>query len=142
MKFIELGSNKDKAFILISGILQRANAGEWVEAHVPFYAKYFEMNECGNGVKSYSYKEDALKKAESHYSGYLVIVMDQMDLSAKEVVDIYRSKDAVEKAFYYLKNEQDAKRLATPWRGSMDGKPFTLFISRSSSLRYEEGWLD
>ena len=105
------------------------NAGEWVEAHIPLYAKYFEMNECENGVKRYSYKEDALVKAESHYSGYLVLVTDQIELSAKEVLDIYRSKDAVEKAFYDLKNEQDAKRLGTHGMAAMDGKLFTLFIS-------------
>ena len=105
------------------------NAGEWVDAHVPLYAKYFEMNERGNGAKAYSYKEDALKKAESRYSGYLVLVTDQMELSAKDALDIYRSKDAVEKAFYDLKNEQDAKRLGTHGVAAMDGKLFTLFIS-------------
>ena len=108
---------------------QELNAGEWVEAHVPLYAKYFKMNECENGVKKYDYKEEALVKAESRYSGYLVLVTDQMELSAKEVLDIYRSKDAVEKAFYDLKNEQDAKRLGTHGVAAMDGKLFTLFIS-------------
>ena len=108
---------------------QELNAGERVDAHVPLYAKYFEMNECENGVKTYDYKEEALVKAESHYSGYLVLVTDQMELSAKEVLDIYRSKDAVEKAFYDLKNEQDARRLGTHGVAAMDGKLFTLFIS-------------
>ena len=87
------------------------------------------MNECENGVKKYDYKEEALVKAESHYSGYLVLVTDQMELSAKEALDIYRSKDAVEKAFYDLKNEQDARRLGTHGVAAMDGKLFTLFIS-------------
>ena len=68
-------------------------------------------------------------KADSHYSGYLVLVTDQMELSAKEVLDIYRSKDSVEKAFYDLKNEQDAKRLGTHGVAARDGKLFTLFIS-------------
>ena len=92
------------------------NAGDWNEAHVALYAKYFDMNvETVDGVekKTYSYKEKALENAESHYTGYLAIVTDQVDLTSREVLEIYRSKDAVEKAFYDLKNEQDAKRLGT-----------------------------
>ena len=64
-----------------------------------------------------------------HYAGYFAIVTDQVDLSSREVLEIYRSKDAVEKAFYDLKNEQDAKRLGTHSAKAMDGKLFTLFIS-------------
>ena len=125
----DIGKRGIRLDIKLRECFNELNAGEWVEAHIPLYAKYFEMNECENGVKRYSYKEDALVKAESHYSGYLVLVTDQMDLSAKEVLDIYRSKDAVEKAFYDLKNEQDAKRLGTHGMAAMDGKLFTLFIS-------------
>ena len=50
--------------------------------------------------KTYSYKEKALEDVESHYAGYLAIVTDQVDLTSREVLEIYRSKDAVEKAFY------------------------------------------
>ena len=125
----DIGRRGIRLDIKLRECFQELNAGEWVEAHVPLYAKYFEMNECENGVKKYDYKEEALVKAESHYSGYLVLVTDQMELSAKEALDIYRSKDAVEKAFYDLKNEQDARRLGTHGVAAMDGKLFTLFIS-------------
>ena len=125
----DIGKRGIRLDIKLQECFQELNAGEWVEAHVPLYAKYFEMNECENGVKKYDYKEEALVKAESHYSGYLVLVTDQMELSAKEALDIYRSKDAVEKAFYDLKNEQDARRLGTHGVAAMDGKLFTLFIS-------------
>ena len=60
------------------------NAGDWNEAHVALYAKYFDMNvETVDGVekKTYSYKEKALEDAESHYAGYLAIVTDQVDLT-------------------------------------------------------------
>ena len=108
----DIGKRGIRLDIKLQECFQELNAGEWVEAHVPLYAKYFEMNECENGVKKYDYKE-----------------ADQMELSAKEVLDIYRSKDAVEKAFYDLKNEQDARRLGTHGVAAMDGKLFTLFIS-------------
>ena len=125
----DIGRRGIRLDIKLQECFNELNAGEWVEAHVPLYAKYFEMNECENGVKTYDYKEEALVKAESRYSGYLVLVTDQMELSAKEALDIYRSKDAVEKAFYDLKNEQDARRLGTHGVAAMDGKLFTLFIS-------------
>ena len=125
----DIGRRGIRLDIKLQECFNELNAGEWVEAHVPLYAKYFDMNECENGVKTYDYKEEALVKAESHYSGYLVLVTDQVELSAKEALDIYRSKDAVEKAFYDLKNEQDAKRLGTHGVAAMDGKLFTLFIS-------------
>ena len=71
------------------------NAGDWNEAHVALYAKYFDMNvETVDGVekKTYSYKEKALEDAESHYAGYLAIVTDQVDLTSREVLEIYRSR--------------------------------------------------
>ena len=127
--------------------LKELNSGGWVDAHAHLYAKYFEMNAGEDGKKTYSYKEEALRKAESRYAGYLVIVTDQVALSAKEVLDIYRAKDAVEKAFYDLKNEQDAKRLGTHSAAAMDGKLFTLFISailiseiRKRMAGFEEEW--
>ena len=31
------------------------NTGEWVDAHVPLYAKYFEMQEGEDGIRTYSF---------------------------------------------------------------------------------------
>ena len=128
----DAGRRGMKLDMKLAECFRELNAGDWNEAHVALYAKYFDMNvETVDGVekKTYSYKEKALENAESHYAGYLAIVTDQVDLTSREVLEIYRSKDAVEKAFYDLKNEQDAKRLGTHSAKAMDGKLFTLFIS-------------
>ena len=128
----DAGKRGMKLDMKLAECFRELNAGDWNDAHVALYAKYFDMNiETVDGVekKTYSYKEKALKDAESHYAGYFAIVTDQVDLSSREVLEIYRSKDAVEKAFYDLKNEQDAKRLGTHSAKAMDGKLFTLFIS-------------
>ena len=128
----DAGRRGMKLDMKLAECFRELNAGDWNEAHVALYAKYFDMNvETVDGVekKTYSYKEKALEDVESHYAGYLAIVTDQVDLTSREVLEIYRSKDAVEKAFYDLKNEQDAKRLGTHSAKAMDGKLFTLFIS-------------
>lgn len=127
---------------------EELNSGEWDDAHVPLYAKYFEEHEeTGTNRKTYTYKEEALVDAEGKYSGYLAIVTDQVDLSSKEILDIYRAKDEVEKAFFDLKNNEDAKRLGTHNASSMKGKLFTLFISsilicelRRRMAGFEEQW--
>ena len=128
----DAGKRGMKLDMKLAECFRELNEGNWNDAHVSLYAKYFDMNiETVYSVekKTYSYKEKALKDAESHYAGYFAIVTDQVDLSSREVLEIYRSKDAVEKAFYDLKNEQDAKRLGTHSAKAMDGKLFTLFIS-------------
>ena len=128
----DAGKRGMKLDMKLAECFRELNEGNWNDAHVSLYAKYFDMNiKTVDGVekKTYSYKEKALKDAESHYAGYFAIVTDQVDLSSREVLEIYRSKDAVEKAFYDLKNEQDAKRLGTHSAKAMDGKLFTLFIS-------------
>ncbi len=128
----DAGKRGMKLDMKLAECFRELNAGEWNDAHVALYAKYFDMNiDTVDGVekKTYAYREKALEDAESRYAGYLAIVTDQVDLSSREVLEIYRSKDAVEKAFYDLKNEQDAKRLGTHLAKAMDGKLFTLFIS-------------
>ena len=105
------------------------NDGQFIHSHAHLYAKYFTENVDEMGRKTYSYKDGAIDAAESHYAGYLVLVTDQCELTSKQVLDLYRAKDAVEKAFFDLKNVEDAKRLNTHTRQTMNGKLFTLFVS-------------
>lgn len=105
------------------------NDGQFIHSHDHLYAKYFTENVDETGRKTYSYKDGAIDAAESHYAGYLVLVTDQCELTSKQVLDLYRAKDAVEKAFFDLKNVEDAKRLNTHTRQTMNGKLFTLFVS-------------
>ena len=44
-------------------------------------------------------------------------------------MEIYRSKDAVEKNFHDLKNELDMKRLRIHTQSTMDGRIFIQFIA-------------
>jgi transposase len=61
-------------------------------------------------------------------AGYLVIVSN-LKLDVKEVIEIYRRKDMVEKCFDAFKNDIDFKRLHTHKQATTDGKLFTAFLS-------------
>ena len=105
----DAGKRGMKLDMKLAECFRELNAGDWNDVHAALYAKYFDMTvETVDGVekKTYSYKKKALDDAGSYYAGYLAIVTDQVDLTSREVLEIYRSKDAVEKAFYDLKSEE------------------------------------
>jgi len=104
-------------------------SGEWNNAHIGLYARYFKETVNQDGSKSYSYNDSAIKESENKYSGYLCIVTDNLELSSEQVIDIYRDKDGIEKVFDDIKNVQDCKRLNVQSRPVMEGKLFIVFIA-------------
>ena len=62
------------------------------------------------------------------YSGYVVIVSNDL-VDPAATLQVYRSKDAVERAFDNLKNELDLKRLRVHSELSMTGRVFLCFLS-------------
>jgi len=109
--------------------LKELNNGEWNNAHVSLYAKYFKETINADGSKSYNYNDDAIHNSENKYSSYLCIVTDNLELSSEQVIDIYRDKDGIEKVFDDIKNVQDCKRLNVQSRPVMEGKMFIVFIA-------------
>lgn len=109
--------------------LNELNNGEWNNAHVSLYAKYFKETVNSDGSKSYQYNDEAIQNSENKYSGYLCIVTDNLNLTSEQVIDIYRDKDGIEKVFDDIKNVQDCKRLNVQSRSVMEGKMFVIFIA-------------
>jgi transposase len=64
----------------------------------------------------------------SRYSGYLVIINNDLT-DAFETLHKYRSKNVIERAFDYLKNELDLKRLRVHSESDMTGRVFLRFFS-------------
>ncbi|GHU52060.1 IS4 family transposase [Spirochaetia bacterium] len=83
-----------------------------------------EKSEMGNKI---SIKQETIEKQLEH-SGWLVIVSNY-ELSAKQAINLYRSKDVVEKGFYKLKNCLDLERLRVHSDNSMQNKVFIGFIA-------------
>jgi transposase len=62
--------------------------------------------------------------------GWMIIAGNNLDLGYKDVINIYRSKDCVEKAFYRFKNMLDLRRLRTHSDINSLNKIFIAFIAQ------------
>jgi transposase len=62
------------------------------------------------------------------YKGYVVIISNNLR-DAYQTLNIYRSKDVVERAFDNIKNELDLKRLRVHSELAMTGRIFLCFLS-------------
>ncbi len=61
--------------------------------------------------------------------GYTIVLCNQTDRPAADVLADYRSRDQVEKLFDSLKNEDGQKRLRTGVNESAEGRLFVAFVS-------------
>ncbi len=71
--------------------------------------------------------EEKIREAVRH-KGYLVIISN-CTTDPQEAVQLYRAKDAVERAFDNIKNELDMKRLRVHSDDAMRGRLFVAFLS-------------
>jgi transposase len=62
-------------------------------------------------------------------SGYMVVISNDYEKTADEILTIYREKDVAEKAFDDAKNLLDADRLYIHSREAAEGKLFLIFLS-------------
>lgn len=92
------------------------------------YNKYFDIITNNDGTFKYtksSFKIDELSKR----NGYFILISTLENKDSKEILNLYRRKDKVEKNFDNLKNYLDFKRLRTHKDSSTEGKLFVGFIS-------------
>lgn len=95
--------------------------------HEKLYQKYFIVNETpARGVRLIP-KEEAIKAKEGQF-GYFALISNSIK-SATEAIDIYRSKDLIEKAYDDLKNRLSMRRTSVSSEESLDGKLFVQFVA-------------
>lgn len=107
---------------------EELNGGTFIPVHAHLYGKYFIQTVHEDGGTGYDYDDAKIARSDGRYAGYLCIVTDRMDYTAAEVMDIYRSKDGVEKVFDDVKNANDCRRLHVGSRPAFEGKMFVLFL--------------
>jgi transposase len=66
--------------------------------------------------------------AQIYFSGWMVLMSNHIK-NSKEALQIYRSKDVVEKGFFRLKNNLDLNRLRIDTDTNMRSKTFIAFLS-------------
>lgn len=102
------------------------------EADIAAFGEYFELKlTAGKKLKSYELEEDRLSK-EIALTGFFAVITNCMfpsrhDLS--EILDIYGLRPEQEKAFMFVKSEQEGRRFRTSTETSTDGRIFIQFIA-------------
>jgi len=88
---------------------------------------YFIISDNPNGSRNIERNHDAIDE-KIHTLGYFLMMTTDLRKKPAEILDIYRSKDVIEKAFDELKNDIDLKRLRVHSEVAMEGKMFIAFI--------------
>ena len=93
----------------------------------PLYQKYFDIRETPVRGKTYSFNEDAIRKAEKNY-GYFVLMSNGIK-DPVEALRIYRLKDLIEKSFGNLKERLSMRRMSVASEENFEGKLFVQFVA-------------
>ena len=95
--------------------------------HASQYEKYFTVHESpARGIRV-EVKEDAVRKARKLY-GYFVLLSNEVKDPIK-ALELYRTRDVVEKAFGNLKERLNCRRMLTSSDLALEGKLFVEFIA-------------
>jgi len=88
--------------------------------------KYLTWRKSKNGLHIRR-NEQAIERDAKLYGFFVILTNDCKD--ARYVLDVYRTKDVIEKSFDNLKNDLDLNRLNIHSDGAMEGRVFLGFIS-------------
>lgn len=99
-----------------------------IEKHEEFYHRYLIIKETPKRGLKVSFNEAEIQKYRKKYCGFFCIMSNKIK-NAKEALEVYRTKDVVEKSFDDLKNHLDMKRLRVHTTAAMDCRLFLQFIA-------------
>lgn len=115
-----------------------------VKEHKSYYDDFFIIHETPvRGIKV-DYNEEAINDYKRNRIGWFVLATN--DIKDKvQALEVYRSKDAVEKCFDDLKNDLDMKRIRMHSTATMEGRIFLQFVALLITTRLKEvmnaaGW--
>jgi transposase len=92
------------------------------------YTDYFMINEKSKDAFEYEVNGDKVDEMLSR-AGFFILLSSKPDLSSRDVLKIYRTRDVIEKHFDQFKNRLDFKRMRTHWNKTTEGKMFIGFIA-------------
>ncbi len=95
--------------------------------HEKLYTKYYEVNQTPVRGVSLVPKQDAIDMVVKNY-GYFALISNGVK-DPLDTLEIYRSKDLVEKAFGNLKERLNMRRTSVSSEENLDGKLFVQFIA-------------
>ena len=102
-------------------------SGKKLPEHEPAYKKYFETKTTPVRGIQVAPKQDAMDEARSRYGFFILLSNEVKD--AIDVLELYRNRDVVEKAFGNLKERLNMRRTLVSSDQSLEGKLFVEFIA-------------
>ncbi|WP_019413647.1 transposase, partial [Paenisporosarcina sp. TG20] len=112
---------------LLDLIEEELLSGKRKPEHEKLYKKYYEINETPVRGVTLLPKQDAIDTVGKNY-GYFALISNGVK-DPLEALDIYRSKDVVEKAFDNLKERLNMRRTSVSSEESLEGKLFVQFVA-------------
>ena len=101
--------------------------GHRTPEHEKQYAKYYAISETQIRGMKLEPKEDAIRAVEKDY-GYFILMSNGIKDPVK-ALEIYRSKDTIEKPFGNLKERLNMRRMAVASEENFEGKLFIQFVA-------------
>ena len=95
--------------------------------HEKLYGKYFDIQQTPVRGMSLEPKQEAIDAAEKDY-GYFALLSNGVK-DPWDALEIYRSKDLIEKAFGNLKERLNMRRTSVSSSQNLDGKLFVQFVA-------------
>jgi transposase len=99
-----------------------------IKANKWAYEKYFTVKQTPKRGLKVTENKDAVDAARKRYSGFFCLLTTKK-MDAKDALETYRRKEAVENSFDDLKNMLDMKRLRIRSSQAMDARLFIQFIA-------------
>ncbi|SFH00886.1 IS1634 family transposase [Sporolactobacillus nakayamae] len=112
---------------LLDRLEEELQSGRRNPEHEKLYARYYEWKETPIRGISLTPKVEAIAKAEKDF-GYFALISNGIK-DPIEAVEIYRTKDLIEKAFGNLKERLNLRRTSVSSEENLEGKLFIQFIA-------------
>jgi len=124
---VKAAVNHEEFYSMIDKCLDELKSGNRNQNHQKYYEQFFTIERKKRVGEVISVNEKAVDDYLDRYAGFSVIISNDVKEPIK-ALEIYRTKDRVEKTFDNLKGDLDGKRLRAQSDLSMDGKLFLQFL--------------
>lgn len=102
-------------------------SGKRATAHEKLYEKYYVIKSTPKRGIQLKPKQQVMDEAQKNY-GYFALISNK-EKDPLQALQIYRSKDIIEKAFGNLKERLNMRRTSVSSEENLDGKLFVQFIA-------------
>ena len=112
---------------LLDTLEYELNSDNRIPEHEKLYTKYYDIRESPVRGIALTPQQEAIDAVEKYY-GYFALLSNGVK-DPLEALEIYRSKDLIEKAFGNLKERLNMRRTSVSSEENLEGKLFVQFVA-------------